>query len=773
MRKSNLIRNVFSLSLVLILSLVSLFCSINTNRIQSAEYGNIKEVKTVSEPVSSLISNQNFGETDMFTFEGTQYGIDQYATDLSEKGAVLNSGEYIITQDNPIINIVPKHLFKEVGENLYIGKEYGYYINTTEERFAKANTSTGGWDIEYSIYNKHSFVIVFDIENEVDITLGTINSSVNILFQYEFVYATPDDRYISYLAFDSYVDDSYHGYIKHSGINDGYVVRGLKEDGSSLKPYSAQKYYLKDISFGVQLYNEQDYNVDQDGYNVAKDEGYFLTSYQYGYNGLGIKNGEFPSEGEVLLRDKVLDVGIGLGKMIPLIGGGFEALDTMLGIVNDVQDTKTILMSFNNYNFKQQITSVANKINVVNFPHSKKLQNDYLGGLVKSAGIAVNSENTESMFYNSGNHAEALAKFTCDELLNGPGTAKMYNSVALKVVDLNGYEIAGMDISNQTIGEKKSKNINLDIENTKADVVYLENSSNIFTVIPNYSSNFDIYFSGLSNYEVLINNESQIVDNDTVTYLMSEGVEYSINIKNTGIAEAGHIIVSTSNSTSFTIPKNSNYMFKSSYSGWNTISSVDNEVKINSLYKTREHININDSISIERRKYSGLLTGQEYVLLTNETNNPLQVEMVAKIIESISIDKKISVPNNGFKTIYRFNSGYAGDVTLILDENIGNVNIYDSNGSEVILSRTRVGELESICFSVENNKSYFIDLTNSTEETVTLSISKGGLTVVWYVDNIEAKKVTEVKRGSSVIVKAIINSHEVTTFHLIDRKSVV
>ena len=55
------------------------------------------------------------------------------------------------TQDNPIVQIVPRELFTHRGEYFYVGAEYGFYVDT------RANTEVGNI----------STVFVFDIESDL------------------------------------------------------------------------------------------------------------------------------------------------------------------------------------------------------------------------------------------------------------------------------------------------------------------------------------------------------------------------------------------------------------------------------------------------------------------------------------------------------------------------------------------------------------------------------------------------------------------------------
>ena len=57
----------------------------------------------------------------------------------------------VYTQDNPIVQIVPRELFTHRGEYFYVGAEYGFYVDT------RANTEVGNI----------STVFVFDIESDL------------------------------------------------------------------------------------------------------------------------------------------------------------------------------------------------------------------------------------------------------------------------------------------------------------------------------------------------------------------------------------------------------------------------------------------------------------------------------------------------------------------------------------------------------------------------------------------------------------------------------
>lgn len=69
--------------------------------------------------------------------------------------------------DNDIVNIIPKDLFYTIGSYHYIGKEYGFYINTE---------IATGW------YYYRSYVVVYDINYElIDISKNTTSCKIELL----------------------------------------------------------------------------------------------------------------------------------------------------------------------------------------------------------------------------------------------------------------------------------------------------------------------------------------------------------------------------------------------------------------------------------------------------------------------------------------------------------------------------------------------------------------------------------------------------------------
>lgn len=123
----------------------------------------------------------SYTDSKTFTYRGNQHSISDYTTNLLlQKGFVsVEWSDYqrIITvlEDNAITKIIPKELFANNGNYLYIGKEYGFFVKT--EDFQS---------------NKKSIVLVFEINTEgLDLqNAGMFSIEVKPLFQKMFLYLT-------------------------------------------------------------------------------------------------------------------------------------------------------------------------------------------------------------------------------------------------------------------------------------------------------------------------------------------------------------------------------------------------------------------------------------------------------------------------------------------------------------------------------------------------------------------------------------------------------
>ena len=79
---------------------------------------------------------------------------------------VINS--VVPTADDPIVNFVPRELFKTVNTTLHIGKNYGFYIDTVDLG-TLTETNYAGTPLEYETDGYQSIVMLFTIEVNSDL----------------------------------------------------------------------------------------------------------------------------------------------------------------------------------------------------------------------------------------------------------------------------------------------------------------------------------------------------------------------------------------------------------------------------------------------------------------------------------------------------------------------------------------------------------------------------------------------------------------------------
>ena len=123
---------------------------------------------TKDKKVLAETSTEQYDYTDSdYLTKGSSYTIRDYADRLigTQAHVQYTDGKYQIVypeHDDPIVSIIPKNLFHTECSELVIGKEYGYYINT----------SLVGM-------NYNSTVMVFDIVIDADLELTTDRVFIN------------------------------------------------------------------------------------------------------------------------------------------------------------------------------------------------------------------------------------------------------------------------------------------------------------------------------------------------------------------------------------------------------------------------------------------------------------------------------------------------------------------------------------------------------------------------------------------------------------------
>lgn len=359
-----------------------------------------------------------------YLIKNSQYTIREYPSLYATNAKiVVNEDESdfefrnLENEDN-IVEVIPKELFFDVGEHTFLGEEYGFYLHTEDY---------GG---DYL-----STALVFDIEMDTNLveTVDRVIVSVSPLFQYDFMGLTGQNEEVSI-----------NGYNINCELNEWLVVPFPKE--MSTNPYTIsygmiEKYYLKDISFGASLYNENALNRGDIGYNPYEDYGSYFTACDYSYNGKYREYGKFPT-GDLVWN--ILDTvfyALGYCDAIPGVG----AVTSTLGQIYD-----SVALAHNWVQFgcdtydstNGTVQNIEKKITTTCYYQNRDDQlNNYRDDsnepyLIKTAAIGLNTNEANSIWYGIGDNVTGYFTVAHSALNNrAPEYTRFLNEIVVKVVN--------------------------------------------------------------------------------------------------------------------------------------------------------------------------------------------------------------------------------------------------------------------------------------------------------------------------------------------------
>lgn len=341
--------------------------------------------------------------------------------------------------------------------------------------------------------NYKSTVMVFDISINTDLvaTIDKVIMSVKPIFEYEYIGLKSS---VSILKIN--------GYSLSYGISENRVIPyPTVMNGQSLAYDLPSKYYLKDISYGASLYNEQELNRTDVGYNPYNDVGSYFTGYDYTYKGKYTEYGEFPTE----------DILWAIGDMASMILGCFDAIPfvgTITATIGTIYDYATLGNSLINigkdiyYNVNGYAAEVeSGELSATSFYNNRDDQlafykdKDNKPYMVKTAAIAINTSAEKSMWYGKDDNTTAYFSIG-HSALNGqkPNYTRLMREIALKVVDSSQREVkTASSYYEYYLREKVVKPLGL---NRTIFANILPSGQNYFIFTPKYNGQYTFYTKG-------------------------------------------------------------------------------------------------------------------------------------------------------------------------------------------------------------------------------------------------------------------------------------
>ena len=504
-------RNLLVICLIIILSCLSIFTYINFVT---------GDLNAYADEVQSLSNNNINMNEDYFYYNGKKLALTSYDSVIGSTQDFIsddNGRILVVSSDDAITSIIPKEKFTNVGSSLVMGKEWGYYINTINDY----NDIYG--EPTHISKNRRSYVTIFDLSYSFNSSNGEIIVGVSPLFQYEYVTLSPEEDIMVCYQDEGFSQSSYTGRMRYRLVNTNEPI----VVSSSTSP--RKRYYLKDISYSMTLYNEQSPNQLNGGeiYNAQRDNGSYFTYMDYMYDGIVRDENDFPADSVATLAKSAFSFLTGAVKPVPIIGTAFSTIKTIISLGDNIMASSDVIDYYQN---SVSYNTVEKHITSQNFNANRDEQIRSYGGLLKNMGIIVNTTiDGEGIWYGEGNSASAIFKIT-DCAINGMPHeyTRLVREVGVKIVDVETDDVVEIE-SNADYFHLYSPvydDINLESKN---NIYVLPLGTNYYSFTPAYSGyyNIDISNSDLT-YKISYLSEDIVSQNNT--YFFDKNKSYNIKI---------------------------------------------------------------------------------------------------------------------------------------------------------------------------------------------------------------------------------------------------
>lgn len=634
----------------------------------------------------------------------TAYTIQQYKTNLAGKK---------IGKDDYIVQIIPKSYFYTVGNVTKIGKEYGFFIKT-----------------EICLTGYFSRVLVFDIDIGMNQYENELTYSVKPLFVFQY-------------------DSS------ASGVT-------LEKIGD--EPLVTEKFYLKNVCFGLSVFNENSYNTqDVYGYNKSFDNGPVILQSRYNSKGYSLEKwAEEARESELIIIKRLLgffdDTGL------------IEFASYVLDVYNDANSIAKFIAC------EHTSSTYNNELNIVTY----KDRNSY--------GVNEPYYRT-SMIFTSDDVVYGVDKDHYAQsilLLETLGESyRVYENIKLDIVSVG---VTG-NVETISSGERceysvHSNNYREEMESNTNELVYtLPYGKKMFRFTPEYSGEYNIKHGSSENYDYYIYQSSS----GSVAPLSSlegiylkKGETYCIDVVN----KTDKVIADTMSISLTEIYKDKPQVvkFKSGQSTAFVYKATQTEIldvcsgspRVNIKYIANRFKPLQSYGEVGRQTVGVRFTeGDLYIIeLANKGLNEETVELYFANVEGLPK----TVYGDSVTKYYSYTAQKSGKCTITLkyDNPSVAISIFDENLRAVSHSNAAGMDFQNVQFSVTAGKKVYIGICddNNTGEAINVSCSVGASAYKWRVDGVvldstdgsgKSEYNYEVERGRTVKIEFIVNDSVVLT----------
>lgn len=350
--------------IILVLSLIMTIITVGiSNRVA---YANSNELNAYEDYISYYQdSDEIYDMSDRDNIKPLNYSIRDFESFLyaSNLEYLENEQKIKVNGTDPISNIIPIEFFYNEIENVFVGKEYIYFIKT--EEIKESN--------ELIAYTSH--VAVIDINDNIKnnmITNSYIELSLNRLFEYEYVTVLKTKDYI--LPYWELNMSILNKMVLSNNIDDDYVIIPLVNISyARIEKNQFPAVNVSNINMLSTFINSNDYNEYDDNYDILADDGYFFTGMAVDYYAtmvdIGTKNYLKQSIKTIVDILGILPIGneikAGLDYVINFLSDLYEIACDILGLFSYAPVIYTPVTSENQYASETELlyTSAIDQIN--------------------------------------------------------------------------------------------------------------------------------------------------------------------------------------------------------------------------------------------------------------------------------------------------------------------------------------------------------------------------------------------------------------------------
>ena len=662
-----------SILIALILLLISCLAITNNKAIVNASSNNLDDIcrdYTATEMPNGLSVKKYAENAAWFYSRAPQRAFSNKfirkvdSGDYFQNGCVYSGAknivvDVVISADDNITKIIPKQLFMKVNRKLYMGKEYGFYINTfLEEGRLKSS------------------VILFDVSAQNSVVDDYIFSiTTNVIMRAEYHYVTNNDPKF---MFNGIKDTEYEHYCSSftfkNGLTDAVIpsIRSYTEpepvvgDTKYCFLYIQPILDVRDISYGATIQNVNSLNYGDERYNIDNDYGYFFIGNEYEFSaskkkGQDILNGIW----------KVIDgsVSLVIGDVeSKFIKEAWNIISTASSIIEVGEGLDEILSGPMIYNATNKNYDYPN----MHIHNTRNAQKEAYGKLVKASAITINTFGDDKIYFydNGSDYAKGTYTFSHTDKSIGKEYSKLNVCVAMKIVE-NGEE--NVHVSNNTtfdISQQETHTLNVIQEH---NYYMLPNGTMKFAVNPEFGGEY-VFDVANNDVELLLDGVVQPKNNGKYTVNLQGNKQQIITLRNNDTKIAIGKITSDCAGIfgSHTIGAGQSRVYKLSGNNRHYILATQNpNVQFTKLFdKNMSATNVFSNAT----ECQAFTYGKDcYVSVKNMSSTQQTINVIAREAETMSTSGKTLTAEAGQKYLkFSFKASTAGNYTFKFD--------YDENG---------------------------------------------------------------------------------------------